>query len=317
MTNINMIMSMTAQTSIHAGAGQALSVIDLPIQRESHTQHPVIFGSSLKGALRSRANQVISKDENDEKPKLTTVFGPSTQGAENNAHAGAIMVSDAKLLLLPVRSLNGYFKWVSCPALLHRYLKDCQRVGIATNGLTLVDPTNDVDLTKLDKQTVAVANAKDSLKTLFLEEFALTAKETTPLIAWAEHFAQNNQLDINAVKQQLAIVNDDMFSYLAQNCTPVNAHIALDENKTTIPGALWYEETLPPETVMYSLIMCTNSRSKVQMTAKEVAQVLTNDVMPITNRYLQVGGNETVGMGWFAVNFLMVSTVKQTAEGES
>jgi CRISPR-associated protein Cmr4 len=61
--NQNLIMNMVAQTSIHAGAGQALSVIDLPIQRESHTQFPVIFGSSLKGALRFRASQVLNDNK--------------------------------------------------------------------------------------------------------------------------------------------------------------------------------------------------------------------------------------------------------------
>ena len=126
--NQNLIMNMVAQTSIHAGAGQALSVIDLPIQRESHTQFPVIFGSSLKGALRFRASQVL----NDNK-KLVNVFGADSQSEDT--FAGAIMISDAKLLLLPVRSLNGYFKWVTCPALLRRYANDCERAGVNAENL--------------------------------------------------------------------------------------------------------------------------------------------------------------------------------------
>ena len=36
---------------------------------------------------------------------------------------------------------------------------------------------------------------------------------------------------------------------------------------------------------------------------QQVADVLTGEVLPQDNRYLQVGGNETVGMGWFAVQF--------------
>lgn len=288
-----MIMNMMAQTSIHAGAGQALSVIDLPIQREGHTQYPVIFGSSLKGALRYRASQILGQDK-DNKDSLLAVFGPDTSGAETNAHAGAIMVSDARLLLLPIRSLNGYFKWVTCPALLRRYANDLQRAGIESPQLQLASLKND---------EVVIVEGK-SETTLFLEEFALTTKTDESLNEWVQQIAEDNGIEEQALSTQFALVNDDMFSYLAQNSTPVNAHIALDENKTVKTGALWYEETLPAETIMYSLIMCTDSRKKEKvMDAQAIANVLTEQVLPLDNRYLQVGGNETVGMGWFKIGF--------------
>ena len=56
---------------------------------------------------------------------------------------------------------------------------------------------------------------------------------------------------------------------------------------------------------MYSLISCTSSRGKKEdkLEPQQVADVLTGEVLPQDNRYLQVGGNETVGMGWFAVQF--------------
>lgn len=289
MNNQNMIMAMTAQTSIHAGAGQALSVIDLPIQREGHTQHPVVFGSSLKGALRYQAYQTLTDDEE----VLSAVFGPDLQGADSNAHAGACMISDARLLLLPVRSLNGYFKWVTCPALIRRFLKDCDRASLSIDALLLPDITLD---------QVAVNDSKQ--KTLFLEEFALTVVNASELEQISKVIHQVIGIELSQLHDQLAIVSDDMFTYLAQNSTPVNAHIALDENKTVVKGALWYEETLPPETVMYSLIMCTSSKRKnIKLTATDVAHVLTDRIIPTHNRYLQVGGNETVGMGWFAIHF--------------
>ena len=287
--NQNLIMNMVAQTSIHAGAGQALSVIDLPIQRESHTQFPVIFGSSLKGALRFRASQVL----NDNK-KLVNVFGADSQSEDT--FAGAIMISDAKLLLLPVRSLNGYFKWVTCPALLRRYANDCERAGVNAENLA------NLNLNINQTEVLVVENKSDKL---FLEEFLLSVKVDNMLQAVAKLIAENFKLEENAVNEQLAVVSDDMFTYLAQNSTPVNAHIALDENKTVKKGALWYEETLPSDTVMYSLISCTSSRGKKEdkLEPQQVADVLTGEVLPQDNRYLQVGGNETVGMGWFAVQF--------------
>lgn len=37
---------------VHMGAGAAIGVIDNPIQRERHTEYPMIAGSGLKGAIR-------------------------------------------------------------------------------------------------------------------------------------------------------------------------------------------------------------------------------------------------------------------------
>ena len=39
-------------TPLHAGTGQDLGIVDLPIQRERHTSYPKIEGSGLKGAIR-------------------------------------------------------------------------------------------------------------------------------------------------------------------------------------------------------------------------------------------------------------------------
>jgi CRISPR-associated protein Cmr4 len=41
-----------AVSPVHMGAGQAIGVIDNPIQRERHTNHPCFAGSGIKGAVR-------------------------------------------------------------------------------------------------------------------------------------------------------------------------------------------------------------------------------------------------------------------------
>ena len=101
MNNNTALLGLLAETSIHAGAGQMAGVIDLPIQREAHTAWPVVFGSAVKGALRTLAHE-------QKAPWLTAVFGPETTNASD--HAGALLVSDARLLLLPMRSLTSHFK---------------------------------------------------------------------------------------------------------------------------------------------------------------------------------------------------------------
>ena len=145
------ILSLFTETSLHAGTGQMTGVIDLPIQREAHTDWPCVYGSAVKGAMRMLADSKIGKDLVDE------VFGPE----EGNLHAGSVAISDAKLLLLPVRSLTGYFKWVTCPALLERLQRDCNRLG-------LDDSFVNQELVLDNKHAIVSTTEED--RNLFLEE---------------------------------------------------------------------------------------------------------------------------------------------------
>ena len=99
---------------------------------------------------------------------------------------------------------------------------------------------------------------------------------------------------------KLAVVSDDNFVHLCQAAVPVHAHIAIDsKTKTVLDGALWYEESLAPDTVMYMTLVAQKGRSG-QMTAQEVMNSIKEQLF--RTPYVQVGGNETTGMGWFKVN---------------
>ena len=77
MTQATAILGLLAQTSIHAGTGSNTGVIDLPIQREGHNGYPCVFGSSMKGALRTRAEAESSVES------VKCVFGPDTNNASD------------------------------------------------------------------------------------------------------------------------------------------------------------------------------------------------------------------------------------------
>lgn len=96
----NVIIGLLAETSLHPGTEQSTGVVDLPVARESVTGYPVIVGSSLKGALRDMVRQKEKGSGSDKIEK--EIFG------ENN-NSGIVSVTDARLLLLPVRSLTGHF----------------------------------------------------------------------------------------------------------------------------------------------------------------------------------------------------------------
>lgn len=279
------LLGLIAETHIHAGTGRATGVIDLPIMREAHTGWPCVFGSAVKGALRCAAEQAPATSN-----WRSDVFGPDTKHASD--HAGALAVSDARLLLLPVRSLTSHYKWVTCPALLKRAIDDARRAGKQVPSFALPKPVVDEAITS------AYGGA------LYLEEFHFQARKAdlSALITWLAGFVREDGIK-EKLAQQLAIVSDDLFAHIAQFATPVTPHIAIDNaTKTVKSGALWYEETLPPDTVLYLSLAASSSRRKGAEIAASQIMAHTLSLFPAEKPYLQLGGNETTGMGWCRVS---------------
>lgn len=288
------ILGLFTETSLHAGTGQMQSNIDLPIQRESHTSYPCVYGSGVKGALRELA-------ESRELKWIDEVFGPDMQNGSE--HAGALGISDARLLLLPVRSLTGHFKWVTCPAILDRWQADYQRLGLAKANDFSVPST-------IDNQTALVHDNLPSRDDLFLEEFRFKTQPDQRLqnvIRSIIKLFDPKHPNINSnLIEQLVIINNDMFAHLCRYATPVDAHIAIDnETKVTKRGALWYQETLPPNTLLYTSLIAQKSRQKEsEKKADDILNHVIKDLFPKDRPYLRLGGNETVGMGWCKVKVL-------------
>jgi len=87
------------QTPMHAGSGDSLGIIDMPIQRERHTSFPKIEASSLKGSIREHFER--AKGEKDK--GLLAAFGTEGENGKGS-RAGALGFTDARLLLFPVKS---------------------------------------------------------------------------------------------------------------------------------------------------------------------------------------------------------------------
>ena len=295
MTNQTALLLLTSETPLHAGAGQSVDGIDLPIQREVHTDWPCVYGSAVKGALRAHAEQRMASTST----AITDLFGPDHGGAQerDTSHAGALLVGDATLLALPVRSLQSSFKWVTCPQALQRFARTAERLGLQLQWPTITQPAPDKALGQGDAK-------------LFLEEFRFEQNPDACIGALAKALAplSGGALDEATLVQRLVVVHDDIFSFLARNATSVQPHIAIDSTtKTVKDGALWFEETLPPETLLYVPLTATASRRKGS--ALTAAQVLEQfeQLLPAGKNWLQLGGNETTGMGWCRVGIARAS----------
>lgn len=261
------IVGMLAEAPLHPGAGQSVGAIDLPVQREATTGYPVVVGSSLKGALRDYAKQ-----ERENQAQIDEIFGVAEQ-------VGAIGVTDGRLLLLPLRALHQAYSWVTCPYALERFKRDLEFAGLATSW----------EVPTVSEQEAITTSCEEG-KTVFLEEYAYTAK--APNNQWREITASIASLLYHAgtrerMRGQLTIISDSEFRHFAEYGLTVRARNQLDHNKKS--QALWYEETLPVDTVLYFLLI---SRSDDSPTLNLFQHWVTQ------KPYLQVGGNETVGQGW-------------------
>lgn len=266
------LMGLLAETFIHPGAGQTSGVVDLPVSREAATGYPYIPGSGVKGAMREAFIAAVGDDTDN-------LFGHSEA-------AGEILISDARLLLLPVRSLNGVYKWVTCPHLLERFARDRDRAG-ASVGIQVPN----VDRSKF------LAPSEQEDKKIFLEERSFragSAEKGQEVDNWAKEIS--HLIDNDAVCQrlhtQLAVLSDDDFAWFARYGLSVQARNVLDKSKRS--QNLWYEETLPPDTLMYSMLARRNPQSE---------GIYALEAFFDDQAWLQVGGNETVGQGWFRVKW--------------
>ncbi|MEK8017093.1 MAG: RAMP superfamily CRISPR-associated protein, partial [Candidatus Parabeggiatoa sp.] len=109
-----------------------------------------------------------------------------------------------------------------------------------------------------------------------------------------------------ALEKQLVIVNDDLFRHITDYATPLNAHIQL-KNETKASDNLWYEETLPPDTLLYVTLVAQPVYLNEALQTANNLMGWTQQLFSAEHAYLQLGGNETVGMGWCKVT-LQIST---------
>ena len=268
-----------ALSPLHAGTGQGVGAIDLPIAREKATNLPYLPGSSLKGVLRDACPE----------DKRTAIFGPETTNAAD--FAGSVHFTDQRLLLFPVRSLRGTFAWATSPFVLRRFQRDA--AGLAQNtALPAAIPAMPEDAC-LVTGTSQLVGANDKVT---LEDIPLAAETTAD--AWADAlgnllFPDEGDPWRAVFKERFCIVPDEVFGFLVETATEVVARIALDsEVKTVRKGALWYEESLPAESILSGLVVASpTQKSKLDVGA------IFNVIAGIIAKPLQFGGNATVGRG--------------------
>lgn len=302
----NTIYILHCMSPVHVGAGQGVGAIDMPMIREKVTQWPYIPGSSVKGVHRE-----YFRSRNYDHEWMGAAFGiPGaggteivSEGSDFNGNAGALVMSDARMLAFPVASGHGTFAYVTCPLVLKRLYRDLQATTVFDKTQKVIDVIAKIADMKLQNdcglvyyESIIWENNEDSKKVI-LEEFDVKVEheqDLSNLVDWiAKVSFPQDKISQTMFKERVILVSDEAFQYFVTMCSEVVPRIRIKEGvKIVEQGALWNEEYLPVESILYGIIWCDPSPN---LTKQEVHKRL---MKPFSNQiFLQIGGNATVGKG--------------------
>ncbi|MEM1055743.1 MAG: type III-B CRISPR module RAMP protein Cmr4 [Bacteroidota bacterium] len=305
-----------AETSVHAGSGQSFGGIDLAIQRERHTEFPMIAASGVKGASRDWFSRKYPAqgDGDDIRPhqKVAAVFGPDTRNA--SAHAGAVSFTDARTLLFPVRSFRGVYAWTTCSSALARLRRDVSLLEEAPQPgiLEIASPPAGTAYGSATQCDVSDEGG------VLLEEYAFSfqpREEIDVLATWLRENAFPGKPTGDApdayqpfrdrLASHLLVLHDDDFADFVRYATEIQARVALNEKKTTTGdgGNLFYQENLPADTVLYAATLASRDLSG-KLNGNGSADHMLGIIRQLDGQRIQLGGDETVGKGICCTRYL-------------
>ncbi len=301
------VLFLYALTPLHPGSGASVAAVDLPVQRERHTNYPMIQGSGIKGALR---NLAMWQGKDDDQIKV--VFGPKTDLAAD--HGGALALTDARTLLFPVRSVKGVFAWITCPGVIARLKRDLE--VLRANSDDTIDVLSEAEKLSLapgqaivPQESGVVVSADAENKYVILEDFCFLIQQNgvevvANLATWLAENALPSGLNYwnTKLKRDLVLLSDDDFKEFVEMATEVITRIKLGEKRTVAEGP-WDEEHLPSETLLYSLALATEPKTNSD-SIRDAAGVLGFLEGLIGEKVMQLGGDETVGKGLVRVHYL-------------
>lgn len=182
---------------LHAGIGHSADVIDLPTAGGKVNGIFFFSGSSIKGVV-SYARLAGNRE------KKEAVFGPFEDPA---AHAKVVVVGDARLLALTVRSFQGTPPWIASP--LWPALAKCD-----------LDETNlPIPVIPGPCAQLAWGSFCVHQNQLYLEDLDLLATESNEATVWAERLELLASPADDTSTQRFAVVDGDVTTFLLEKAT--------------------------------------------------------------------------------------------------
>lgn len=286
------LLVLMAETPVHAGGSESLGAVDLPIQREAATGLPVIWGQSLKGALRQvlrDAGSDTASDTAGPKPDEVAVFGSRPPGGDEDAETlaqqgdrslkrGSVSVGDAQLLLFPVAALRECFAWLTSPLLLARLARKAALVGAEHRGRLDVRPGH--------SQAVGTsAWVGPQVFGPFVAQVVDGATAATGLGAAIAGLAPAFDFTRTKLASDIVTVSDSTLATAARSATDIIARVQLKTAEKTVKHGPFYSEHLPAETLLTAVLASTEPAHLDALAAL------------LDGQAIQLGGDETIGKG--------------------
>ncbi len=317
MANAERLYWLHALTPLHVGMGRGEGYIDLPVMRERVTNFPFVPGSSVKGVFAD----VCGATDDARNPKkegqgydnvLHAAFG---RAGDDQANSGSLVFGDARLVCLAVRSLYGTFAWCTSPLVLKRLARDLGAAGFT--GWPSPPPVVSEAHVPHEQGDPAKADSYLTSGTkLYLEDLDVTANPCATARAWATQLGLQVFTDSDSAwraefTKRFVVLPDDLFDFLAETATEVQPHVRIDPDfKRVARGQLWYEESLPAESILCGLLWCDEPRG-VQVPKGAVLDLLKED------RVLQMGGKATTGKGRIQLRFTKAASAGSNTTGRA
>lgn len=280
------ICKLYAITPVHAGSGAAIATVDLPIQREKHTSWPHVQASSVKGAFRDHFRKTFPDYLNH----INQIFGSDKQDdyKGNESTASIVAFSDARLLAFPVRSDEAPYVHVTAPAVLKRLLNDLSFAGYQV----------EISIPALDEEKYKVMKGRVN-RDVVLEDV---------MVRPDGNFEIKDQIlsELFADTDILLLVSDTIYNYLVNSATEIQTQIKINHvTGTTETGSLRYQELLPQDSVLYILSVFGGDPESNELQADTVRKFIQQSV----SKYIQIGGDYTLGRGICKVKWLDMNGV--------
>ncbi|ABM61414.1 type III-B CRISPR module RAMP protein Cmr4 [Halorhodospira halophila] len=289
----NAALFLYSVSPVHMGAGTATGVIDNPIQREVHTQHPSFAGSGLKGAIRHGFKALGGNPD-----QADQLFGPR----QGDLHAGAVSLGDAQLVALPVRTRREGYAYATSPLALARLQRLLHQAGLQPEWTVPTLPQGEAARAPAAVTPEGLEALTADGGRLHLEVFELAAQAEPGVAAigqWlAEHALSKDHGEYfrNKLARDLVILPETELNYFSRNAMVVEPHVRIDPKTGTADGSgLFYTENLPPESLLAAPVMASGDRSGER--ELDSAAVMAQLHTALDGNTLQIGGDATTGRG--------------------
>jgi len=245
---------LVALTGLHPGVGRSEEVqVDLPVQRDEFGL-PAIWASSLKGALRAKAESSLFRNGNcsgdaNQCARILAAFGPRPE--EASEFASPILFLDAKLVAIPARSLRGVWLYVTSPLLLSFVKLYSEALYGDSQAVNLPE------VPQLERGQVLLSSDR-----YVVNGSAVINERRYAVVGRAP------QLDLPPFREVrkivgdvgLAVVSDEDVVGVVRRSLLVQYRVRLKQETKTVDVGPWSEEYLPPFTIFVSGYYCAGRR---------------------------------------------------------